>query len=404
MGTVSDARKADYAALESRAIDLLNRAAEDLVNWVELIHDPDMPWAFRWAPDSVRGANVGATNYILEAARRCGVLDRILTPEQRRLGSAWIHSLEVDHHVFADPALLDRKPPAWDDSEENWPPDGAHKEAINQYALGCLRYYEDRRLDVLAGPPPPTWPQKDDTDVLDWIKKVEPNWSWIGRTIHRLIRWRHEGAISKELLLACVDYAHSRQDQETGFWGGGIQTTFKLLIPVHDPAELPVPRAEKIIDSVLRVMDKPDYDDNLFPCEEFDAFYDLAMAWSSAPGYREEEIKKLAAYRICHILDTHRQHDGGISSYAGNCIPTWLKWDMAPAVAQGDVFGWCIYSAGMNICVDMLGIADRTSWTGRWRQRDDYDTTPFVEVGKSLLIGRVPTAANQPSAARLISP
>ena len=106
---------------------------------------------------------------------------------------------------------------------------------------------------------------------------------------------------------------------------------------------------------------------------------------------RDEEIKKLAAYRIGHILDTRRRDDGGISSYADRCIPTWLKWDMAPALPQGDVFGWCIYSAGMNICVDMLGIADRVSWTGRWRQRDQYDTTPFVEVGKSLLIERVPT-------------
>ena len=31
---------------------------------------------------------------------------------------------------------------------------------------------------------PLTWPQKGDTDVLDWIKEVEPNWSWIGRIIH----------------------------------------------------------------------------------------------------------------------------------------------------------------------------------------------------------------------------
>jgi len=130
----------------------------------------------------------------------------------------------------------------------------------------CLRFYENAPLDQLSGPTPPSWPQKGDTDVLNWIKQVEPNWSWIGRIIHRLIPWYHEGAISKEMLQQCMDYAHSRQDPETGFWGGGIQTTFKLLITVHDPAELPVPRADKIIDSVLHVMGKPTYDDNLFPC------------------------------------------------------------------------------------------------------------------------------------------
>ena len=98
----------------------------------------------------VRGANVGATNYILQAAAFCGVLDRVLTPEQKQQGAAWIRSLEVNENVYADPALLDRKPTAWDDSQESWPPDGAHKEAINQYARSCLRFYEDASLDQLA--------------------------------------------------------------------------------------------------------------------------------------------------------------------------------------------------------------------------------------------------------------
>ena len=180
-----------------------------------------------------------------------------------------------------------------------------------------------------------------------------------------------------------MDYAHSRQDPETGFWGGGIQATFKLLITVHDPAEMPVPQADRIIDSVLRVMEKPTYDD-LFPCEEFDAFYDLAIAATSAPGYREEEIKKVAAHRIHYILESHRQVDGGLSSYLDRCIPTWLKWDMAPAILQGDAFGWGIYSYGINICVDILGIANQVPWSGKWRQRDEYDTSAFVVVGKEL--------------------
>ena len=384
MGTVADTLKEDLDDLKNKAVVSLNRAAEDLVTWVELIRDPEASWTFRWAPYSVRNANIAATNYILEAATRCGVLNRILTPDQKRQGAKWIHSLEVEENVFTDPALLNRKPPAWDDSQEAWPPDGAHKEAINQYARGCLRFFEDNRLDQLAGPTPPSWPQKGDTHVLDWIKKVEPSWSWIGRIIHRLIPWYHEGVISKEQLLECIDYAHSRQNPETGFWAGSLASTFKLLITVHDPAELPVPLADKIIDSVLRVMDKPTYDDNLFPCVEFDAFYDLAMAWTSAPGYRQEEILKLAAHRISYILKSHRQADAGISSYTDRCIPTWLMWDMAPAVPQGDVFGWGIYSACIDICVDLLGIADQVSWTDRWRQRDGYDTTTFVEVGKEL--------------------
>ena len=184
MGTVTEAINQDLDELTTKAITSLKRASEDLVSWVDLVRDPEKSWALGWSKESVRGANVAATNYILQTAAFCGVLDQVLTPQMKRQGAAWIRSLEVEENVFADPALLERKPPAWDDGQENWPPDGAHKEAINQYARGCLRFYEDAPLDQLSGPTPPSWPQKGDTDVLDWIKQVEPNWSRIGRIIH----------------------------------------------------------------------------------------------------------------------------------------------------------------------------------------------------------------------------
>ncbi len=145
-----------------------------------------------------------------------------------------------------------------------------------------------------------------------------------------------------------------------------------------------MPQADRIIDSVLRVMEQLAYDHDLFPCEEFDAFYDLAIAAPSAPGYREEEIRKVAAHRVHYILESHRQSDRGLSSYLDRCIPTWLKWDMAPAILQGDAFGWGIYGYGINICVDLLGIADQCAWTGKWRQREEYDTSVYVKVGKEL--------------------
>ena len=37
---------------------------------------------------------------------------------------------------------------------------------------------------------------------------------------------------------------------------------------------------------------------------------------------------------------------------------------MAPAILQGDAFGWGIYSYGINIRVGILGIADQCAWTG----------------------------------------
>ena len=84
MSLLAEAVSRDATETVDRAVEALDRAAEDLVVWVDRIRDPQRPWAFDWSPESLRGPNVAATNYILAAARRAGVLDRILTPEQRR--------------------------------------------------------------------------------------------------------------------------------------------------------------------------------------------------------------------------------------------------------------------------------------------------------------------------------
>ena len=125
MGTVADALTYDLAELKAQATESLIGAANDLVAWCDLVRDPQKPWAFRWANESTREANVAATNYILQAASWCGVLDRVLTQRQKEEGAAWIHSMRDGTNSYTDPGLVGRKPPAWNDAEENWPPDGA---------------------------------------------------------------------------------------------------------------------------------------------------------------------------------------------------------------------------------------------------------------------------------------
>ena len=122
MGTVTDAISQNLDELTAKAITSLNRASEDLVAWCDLVRDPEKPWAFRWAKDSTRDANVAACNYILQATHWCGVLDRVLTPEQKQQGAAWIRSMQDEGgDTYTDPALAGRKPPAWNDDEETWP-------------------------------------------------------------------------------------------------------------------------------------------------------------------------------------------------------------------------------------------------------------------------------------------
>ena len=377
--------KQDLEQLKAGAVERLTAATDGFVRWAERVRDPRAPFRMRWAVDSLRDANVAATNYILGQLKEAGILDRVLDDEQQRLGRRWIESLQVAPGSYEDPALLAYKPPIWDDAAEPWPPTAAHKEAMNQYSHGCLRGYGVDGVDQLQIPPPPDWPQQDEPErVLPWIKSVEPNWSWIGRMVKRLADWRLAGTTPIDPLLDCLRWVYSRQDPRTGFWGPGIQTTFKILIAVLEPMGLTVPRAETLIDSVLAKMYHPEYDDNLFPCEEFDAFYDLAAANDHAPGYRREEILKLAAHRIAFILDTRLQSDEGLASYPDHCIPTWLKWDMAPSVPQGDAFGLAIYGAGFAICVDLLGIQRETGWRGAWRYRHANDDTAYKRLGAEV--------------------
>ncbi len=375
----------DLQQLKAEAVQRLTAATDGFVRWAERVRDPAAPYRMSWAVDSARDANVAATNYILGQLKEAGILNRVLDADQQRLGRRWIESLEVAPGSYEDPALLAYKPPNWDDTAEPWPPTAAHKEAMNQYSHGCLRGYGVDGVDQLQIPPPPDWPQQDEPErVLPWIKSVEPNWSWVGRMVKRLADWHLAGTAPIDPLLDCLRWVYSRQDPDTGFWGRGIQTTFKIIIAVLEPLGLPVPRADTLIDSVLAKMYHPGYDDNLFPCEEFDAFYDLAAANDHAPGYRREEILKLAAHRIAFILDTHLQSDEGLASYPDHCIPTWLMWDMAPAVPQGDAFGLAIYGAGFTICVDLLGIQRETGWRGAWRYGHAHDDDAYKRLGAEV--------------------
>ncbi len=216
--------------LKKQAVDKLNSAAEGYVRWANLVRDQKEPYRFYWSAHHLRDADVGSTSYILSGLARAGVLDQVLTKEQKQQGIAWIKSLEVEANSYEDPALLAYKPPMWNDEAETWPPTSGHKEVMDRYARYCLHHYGYGGIDRLQGPPPPDWPQVNEVDkVLDWIKKVEPNWSWISYMIRRLMDWHIAGLIAIDPLIDCLKYVYSKQDLETGFWANGIQTTFKIL-------------------------------------------------------------------------------------------------------------------------------------------------------------------------------
>jgi hypothetical protein len=368
--------------LKKITIEKLSHVRDGLVRWADRVRDEQAPYRFKWAVKSLRDYNVAAGSYIMSGLQRAGVLDQVLSDDDRAGGVEWIKSLEDGSAGYVDPALVAYKPPGWEKTGEGWPPTGAHKEAMNQYAQGCLRMY-GVEVPTHSTEPPPDWPQVDQADqVLDWIKDHERNSSWVARMIRRLANWHLAGKIDIQPLLDCLEFIYSRQDPKTGHWSGHTNQTFKLLIAVFEPLGLPLPRAEKIVDSVLADMYRPDYDDgSVFPCTEFDSFYDIAVCWHHVPGYREEEVLKWAAHRMAHIVDTRVQKDEGIASYRDHCIPTWLQFDMAEKLPQGDAFGIGIFTAGFAICIDMLGIAVATGWPGEWEPEKDQ---AYLELGKKV--------------------
>ena len=83
-------------------------------------------------------------------------------------------------------------------------------------------------------------------------------------------------------------------------------------------------------------------------------------------GYREEELKKLAAHRIVRIVQLVQQADGGFSATRTCCTTSFVGFDMAPPILQGDVHAG-IFAQAIGECVDILGIQERARVPGMTR-------------------------------------
>ncbi len=364
--------------LKGIAIEKLDEATKGIRQWTERIRPEDgTAGRFRWAVQSTREANVAGTKYILGGLQGIGIYDEIITKDDKKAGIEWIRSMHLGNEQYRDPVICDKKPP---DLPENEPwPSAAMKVIINQYAQGVLRSYSGAKFP--SPPPPEGWPQPDDSPekMVAWIKSRrldEDPWgagSHAGRVAVWMLQWYSEGRIPVEPLLEVIEYFYGKQDPETGLWGSKkrplferINGTFKLFIFLQYALGLPLPYAEKIVDNTIGEFYRPDYDKTAGGCDEFDNWYVIALAIRKTAGYRAEEIKKLAAYRIKRVLDLYQKPDGGLSYYIDRCATGWGECDMAPSLSQGDAVALATYTEGINICVDMLGIKGETSWSGNW--------------------------------------
>lgn len=375
--------------LQEQAIESLNSVSEDFKKWVEKVRKPDCPGRFYWAIEHTRDANVASTAYLVGGLRKMGLFDEVITEEDKKEGAAWIQAMKVGDEQYRDPALVNRKPPNWND-DEPWPAP-ALLGGINQYARNALgAYLPEGKKQLPPEQPPPGWPTVNDSpeSMLKWLKERPFDKNAWGACSHamRLIRWMYtwylDGKLAIDPFIDALAYTYSIQDPETGHWGNASQNrnvringTFKLFVFTRDQMDLPLPYADKIIDYTIEEFYRDNYDDNVGGCDELDNWYVIALALEQAKGHREEEIKKLMAYRLKRIVEVFGKPDGGFSMMPKTCTPYWLAFDMAPAICQSDAMAPGIISGAIAICLDILGIGDQTSWTDQWMQRRDQGPT-----------------------------
>lgn len=379
---------------ESResTIEWLNKSAKSLRKWVDSVRPADgSRGRFLWAHNTTRPANVAATSYILAGLHKIGAAD-LITDEDKVQGIKWVEAMHIGNQQYRDPALLERRPTDWP-ADRNWP-DAQTLVVINQYAQGVLK---NLGLKNLSPPPPPEGipPVSEVENALDWIKSrpwKENPWgagSWGMRMATWLLQWYKEGKISIDPFIEALKWFYETQDPETGLWGGKeaglyqrINGTFKLFVLLQDQLCLPLPYVEKVIDQILFEWARPDYDEHVGGCDEWDNLYVVALA-AQHTDERKEELEKALLHRL-NRFRIFEQQDGGLSYSPGCCGPTWVGIDMAPSIPQGDSLGLGVLSAAVNVCVDLLGLKAESPWTGEWRLRQLEDENLRKDIIKRI--------------------
>ena len=359
-------------------LEVLDGLRGDLRAWVEHVRPGDgTRGRFLWAVETTGEANVAATRYMVNALQRARLLDAVWTEEDRAACGAWLRSMHsAETGVFRDPALYDRRSPDWP-ADEPWP-SSSMVEVINKYALDLWTKATDEHGAGLPEPrPAPGWPTPDDSaeSILRWFRELPFGtrpWgagSHAARMFNYLVYWESRGEVGFDLVIGALRIIMDKQDPETGLWGDSaagryqqINGTFKLFSTLREIFDLPIPRADKIIDQVLEEMDRPDYEAGVAGCDELDNWYVLAKSLPLAGGRREAEVRDRAGRRVRRIVERYRQPDGGLSYRPGVCQAAWIGIDVAPAKAQGDAMGADILGTALSVCLELAGLGDRAPW------------------------------------------
>lgn len=369
--------------LKVLAINSLEEGAENIRIWALQVKDDEFSGRFRTAKRTRMEANVISTCRVLEGIRNAGVYEDVISREDERSGIEWILDMKTDREEYLDPVVIAAKPEDWDVNAP-WPPP-ALREVMSRYAQSALRSYGYASTALPQTEPPAGWPNVENADAtLDWIKVLPWDTSpYTAGSLSRhmafwVLEWYKKGKVSEKLFVDILKYFYSIQNPETGLFGNPnvdkqnlINGAFKLFTLIRGRLDLSLPHAKKIIDQVIDRFGEKQYDETASGCGEWDNWYVLALSLDALEDkeYRREEILRLAALRVVRIFELFGKPDGGLGMYPKN-FPEAIApiMNITPeGVEQGISSGLSVLSSGINVCVDILGIAGETKWTGEWK-------------------------------------
>jgi len=363
-------RAEDIEAFEA-GVAWLNRIRQSLRDWTHSVRSPEgQGGRFCWARQTTRPANAPATKLVLDGMIHFNNED-IITARDRAEGVAWLETMDTGKDQYLDPAIVERKPEDWP-GDERFPNPGLLN-AMNQYICGPLNYYSGQ-TGGRKYPPPAGWPQEHEPEkCLPFIKSRDwENNAWsAGSHSMRIARWMTQwyeaGKIPLKTVVEVFQWFYDQQNRETGLWGGAdspvvqrINGTFKLLLLLAEEMRLPMPCANKMIDSVLAELSRPDYAAHAGGCDEYDNWL---VIWCALfyTDYRRDDIARMAARRL-HDARVHERPDGGLSYYPDVCCSSWCGVDMAPAISQGDAITPTLFGATFNLLVGVMDAYNRVPW------------------------------------------
>ena len=389
-----------FEDLKHEAVERLNETSEGLIEWGHRAKDRNYPFLFQWQIDAPFNGFTHATSRVMAGLRRAGVLDKVISEDEKKLGLAWIRSIyDEASKNYIDPFLLSAKPRLFlEASAVNrektgedlpWPPTGAVREGLNHYSYMSYKLFGGDGEHYLETPE--GWPRRKDAAETLWpwlasFGPVDMAHSWTGRVLDRAVAWYRDGYIDLEPIKKAILVLYKNQDPKTAIMGANHVRTFKMLITLWEclwdlPIQYPKTMINHHIDMLLsNSWDGENNEGYVNPCAEFDLWYNIGRAMDWVKGYREEEIRKLAAWRALRVIDDFVTGDKGMTTCP---IPNperfrldgyWIVGDGNKS-NTGDAFGVNMFSHALALYNGIIGGGSDTLFTDKWwsnQQPDDF--------------------------------